>query len=254
MPISLGRWIRNRRLAEGMTQKALAEKINAYEPQISGWENNKHSPSAEYKVKLERLFGPLPGKNAKNDGDNIREADNNLIGSWVREQRERLDLTVQELATKSGLTTPTIYAIEQGRTRNPQEATRKKLEDALNISIPTEISNEVKEASTVAGIGELKDFNPHSPEELPSLPGVYVLYDGADRPAYIGKSKNIARRLKQHKKDRKWFEEPIVSTAAFIEIDNAELRSQVESIMIKFLRKNALLNNYLKWDGDEGGD
>lgn len=92
-----------------------------------------------------------------------------------------------------------------------------------------------------SGFGSLTDFDPYDAEDRPKLSGVYVFYDISDRPIYVGQAKNISNRVKAHS-DKFWFKRPIVERAAFIEIRAATLRSQIEQILIKFLKSNAVLN------------
>ena len=52
---------------------------------------------------------------------------------------------------------------------------------------------------------------------------------------------NIADRLGDHV-EKFWFKSPIVQTAAYIEISNKTLRLQVETVLIQFLKNNAVIN------------
>lgn len=52
---------------------------------------------------------------------------------------------------------------------------------------------------------------------------------------------NIADRLGDHG-EKFWFKSPIVQTAAYIEISNKILRLQVETVLIQFLKNNAVIN------------
>ncbi len=70
---------------------------------------------------------------------------------------------------------------------------------------------------------------------------VYVFYDVSDRPVYIGESQNIGTRVGTHE-DKFWFKFPIVSNAAYVEIKDKDLRHQVEQVLIKFLKSNAVIN------------
>ena len=88
----------------------------------------------------------------------------------------------------------------------------------------------------------LQDFDPHDEENLPQVAGVYVLYDVAERPLYVGQGNNIKDRICAHS-EKFWFKKPIVETGAYIEIGDAELRRQVETLLIKFLKSNAVLND-----------
>ncbi len=104
-----------------------------------------------------------------------------------------------------------------------------------------ENSKDTAEASRIEGLGSIQDFSPHDEEEWPTTSGVYLLYDISDRLIYIGQSKNIKNRLKQHF-EKFWFKSPIVEQASYIEIEDDTLRKQVEAILIKSLKSNAVLN------------
>lgn len=109
------------------------------------------------------------------------------------------------------------------------------------MKIPEEVKVESESEQGVAGLGSLKDFDPHSDADRPTSAGVYVLYDISDRPIYVGRSQNIARRIREHD-DKFWFKRPIVNHASYIEIPDKTLRDQVEQILIKFLKSNAVIN------------
>ncbi len=64
------------------------------------------------------------------------------IGTVIRERREQLDLTMIELAEKSGIAQSSISLIENGQ-RNPSSKTIKKLATALEID-PEELLTEIK--------------------------------------------------------------------------------------------------------------
>ena len=78
-----------------------------------------------------------------------------------------------------------------------------QLEKALKTKIPTDVQKEAADEQKVPGVGTLQNFDPHKPDQLPKLPGVYVFYDVSDRPVYIGKADNIAARVKNHE-EKKW--------------------------------------------------
>jgi hypothetical protein len=68
-----------------------------------------------------------------------------------------------------------------------------------------------------------------------------VFYDISGRPIYVGKATNIADRVGDHK-EKFWFRQPIVQTAAYIEIRDKTLRDQLETVLIQFLKNNAVIN------------
>lgn len=54
--ISIGGRIRELRLAAGLDQVALAEKIGTSQNAVSAWERNRHKPGADFLVALADLF------------------------------------------------------------------------------------------------------------------------------------------------------------------------------------------------------
>ena len=71
---------------------------------------------------------------------------------------------------------------------------------------------------------------------------MYVFYDISDRPVYVGKAAVIRDRVRNHY-EKFWFKSPIVDHAAYIEIQDERLRTQIEQILIKFLKSNAVLTS-----------
>ncbi len=170
------------------------------------------------------------------------EVSDNLYGDWLRKMLDYKKLTAGDLAEKSGVSAPQIYNIIAGRSRNPQQKTRERLEAALEAKP----AGEAKPAEvTIPGMGDLTDFDPHDQTLLPDVPGVYVFYDITDRPVYVGKAvkgqRTIRVRVREHY-EKFWFKRPIVDNAAYIEIGDEELCKSVERALIKFLKSNAVLN------------
>ncbi|MDP3409683.1 helix-turn-helix domain-containing protein [Bosea sp. (in: a-proteobacteria)] len=166
------------------------------------------------------------------------------FGRWLQSERLGKGLTVEALADKSGVSMPAIYNIEAGRTQNPIAATRNKLEQALQSSTPQAIIDEEKLSTSINQLGSLEDFDPHEINSIPAESGVYVFYDISDRPVYVGRSKDMRRRIRQHQ-DRFWFKRPIVERGSLIRIGDAGLIKQIEEILIRFLKSNAVLNQNL---------
>lgn len=69
------------------------------------------------------------------------------IGEFLRSLREKNNLTLKELADKSGVGPSTISDIETGTSTNPRMGTLKKLADALDISV-NDFFNESKNSSS----------------------------------------------------------------------------------------------------------
>jgi hypothetical protein len=115
------------------------------------------------------------------------------------------------------------------------------LEKAVSKKFEAEFQKSLKEASTIEGLGEFQDFEPHDENDWPGESGIYVFYDISDRPVYVGMGTSIANRIADHR-DRFWFKRPIVERAAYVPIKDEKLRRQVETILIKFLKSNAIIN------------
>ena len=90
-------------------------------------------------------------------------------------------------------------------------------------------------------VGEMTEFDPYDTSKFPTVAGIYVLYDICQRPLYIGQGGSIDRRLRVHH-DKFWFKSPIVESAAYVRIDDRVLRESVETLLIKFLKSNAVIN------------
>ena len=99
----------------------------------------------------------------------------------------------------------------------------------------------MEEDARIEGLGGLTDFNPHETNSLPSAAGVYVLYDISERPIYVGMGRNIGKRIQDHD-EKFWFKKPIVETGSYVEIGDELLRRQIETLLIKFLKSNAVIN------------
>jgi transcriptional regulator with XRE-family HTH domain len=223
-----GEHLKKLRVQANLTQVQLAQKLGLTQPAVSALENGAH-PSAEQQKKLSEVFG------------NSEDAVSNPFGDWVKREREKLNLTVQELAVKSKVSVPGIYNIEAGRNTNPRQVTKDKLAKALGAKIPGDVTAIVKNQSEIDGMGAFTDFEPFSPDDLPKTAGIYVLYDVTERPVYVGEGGDISKRIKSHN-DKFWFKRPIVDTASYIEVSDEKLRVQIEKLLIKFLKSNAVLN------------
>jgi len=169
-------------------------------------------------------------------------ADGSAFGSWLQSQMDQRGLTIPDMVAKTGITYAGIYNIVKGKTKSPRPETRAKLAEALGQIVPTTIEEEIEaEATSIPGF-TWTDFTPSDLGTVPAEGGVYVFYDITDRPVYVGKSdKNVRNRVKDHQ-TRFWFKAPLVVRGAFLKIDDADLCTKIETILIKFLGKHALLN------------
>ena len=232
---NLAERIRKRRDANALSQTELAERLHVSQPTISLWEIGKAAPNKDQLLKLNEILGGLtPTSEA------VTEAESQApIAAWLSRAMAKKDLTATELAAKADVSVLTVYNILGGRAQNPHPRTIAALEKALGDKF--ESKDDPLEAPEIAGVGRLIDFNPYEEKELPTTAGVYVLYDISQRPIYVGKRSQIAVRLKDHR-TRFWYNKPLVETGAYIEIRNPLLRDQVETVLIQFLKNNAVIN------------
>lgn len=235
--IKTGEAIRFARKQNAMSQAELAKRLKLTQGTVSNWESGKVEPDAAVKDNLRSIFG---SKLFSPDSER-HSGETSVLSAWLAKARQEKGLTVSQLADESGLSIPTIYNIEAGRAPNPRRRTIELLEKGLGEKFASEFEEEVRKASTVDGVGEFQDFDPHDSEDWPDDPGVYVFYDISDRPVYVGMASAIAERIKGHE-DRFWFKRPIVDSASYIPVKDKTLRKQIETILIKFLKSNAIMN------------
>ncbi|MFN8658890.1 MAG: helix-turn-helix domain-containing protein, partial [Candidatus Obscuribacterales bacterium] len=188
-----GARLRLARIQAGLSQLEVAEKVRVSQGTISNWENDRSSPDLGEANQLEKLLG------FSTEDEQNREVDGpSPIGVWLNKKRNEVRLTVAQLAAKSGIKMPTIYAIESGKIANPRERTLRALEQALGAFVPEETQEEVNAQAQIEGLGELIDFDPHDENDWPSAAGIYVLYDVTERPVYVGEGQAIQKRLRDH--------------------------------------------------------
>ncbi len=235
--VSIGDVIRAARKQNALSQKELAAKLEVTQGTISNWEVGKVEPDEAQKEKLQSVLG-ADIFSQKTTG---QAEESSVLAAWLSKARQEAHLTVTQLAEQSRLSLPTIYNIEAGRAPNPRRRTIELLEKAVGKKFEQEFQEEVKKASTVEGLGEFQDFDPHDRADWPTEGGIYVFYDISERPVYVGMASDIADRIRGHE-DRFWFKRPIVERASYIPIKEVKLRKQIETILIKFLKSNAIIN------------
>lgn len=238
---ALGKRIQGARVRAALTQRELAKRTGFAQPTVSQWETGWSQPSDDAIAKLEQVLGPLRDQAGREDEGGEAEAGQSVIGAWVNKQRQEKGWSVPELAAKAGLSALAIYRVESGQTENPRKETLAKIQKALGAILEHDAQEVAREDATIEGLGELVDFDPNDEEDRPDVPGVYVLYDISNRPIYVGMSDNIRGRLRDHS-EKFWFKRPIVETGSYIEVRDAKIRRQIETLLIKFLKSSAVLN------------
>jgi ribosome-binding protein aMBF1 (putative translation factor) len=230
---SISKYIKERRKENGLSQKELADRLDSHQPIISSWEKGNAKPDKKTISKIEKILGPI-------DEQVSDSVDNSDFSVWLRTNRIKKNYSIQELADRGKIPYITIHKIESGHISNPRDKTKRKIEKALRIKYSDFSEKEPDEIKT-KGIGEFQEFNPYDFDDRPSDPGVYVFYDISERPIYVGEGQNIGKRINDHS-DKFWFKKPIVETAAYIVVGDKELRQSIETILIKFLKSNAVIN------------
>ena len=244
--ISFGERIRRGRIKNAWSQTELGDKVGVGQGMISQWELAKAVPDREQKAHLREVLG-LDQTETQNNGGASSGDDRNdqegpsAVGSWLNRARVEKGLSVAELAAKAQISPPAIYNIESGRIENPRSETIRRLEEALGKELPAETKKEIRAEATVEGVGEFHEFEPHSRDDWPEVPGIYVLYDVSERPIYVGQGASIRKRMQDHE-EKFWFKAPIVVQAAYIKVEDGDLRKKIETILIRFLKRNAVIN------------
>jgi transcriptional regulator with XRE-family HTH domain len=251
---TFGERMRRGRIKNAWSQSELGEKLGVTQGTISNWENGRGAPDRNQKSRLRVILGlrqleskdTFAGSSAEQaeqaqQAEAAEQAGPSTFGSWLNRVRNERDLSVAELASKAGVSVPAIYNIESGRSENPRAQTARRLEKALGKELPAEAKKEIKDEATIGGVGEFFAFDPHDKNDWPDDPGIYVLYDISERPIYVGQGSSIRKRIQEHE-EKFWFKTPIVDTAAYIKIDDGGLRKKIETILIRFLKRNAVIN------------
>lgn len=239
--ISFGERLKRARIRSAMTQAELGEKVGVSQALISQWEKGNSEPSKQQKEKLKKILGGWAAEKSTDEANGATEVSPGALSAWLIRARNLKNLSVPELAEKAGLSVPSIYNIESGRISNPRDETIQKLEHALKSPLSPETKEEIREEAEIEGLGEFIEFDPHNDNDLPSAPGIYMLYDISERPIYVGQGADIRNRIKSHQ-EKKWFIRPIIEAAAYVKIEKKDMREQVEKLLIRFLKKNAVIN------------
>ena len=78
----------------------------------------------------------LVSKSKQPENETTGSDDDNEVGDYIREQRQRANLSLRRLAERAGVSNPYLSQIERG-IRNPSAEILKRLSRALEISAET---------------------------------------------------------------------------------------------------------------------
>ena len=166
----VGEAIRVARKKNALRQTELAEKLGVSQGTICNWELGKGEPDFPAKQKLKSILGTDLFTGEKSGSSD----ETSVLAAWLSKARQEAGMTVAQLAEKSRLSIPTIYGIEAGRAENPRRRTINLHESALGKKFEAEFQEELRESSTIEGIGEFQDFDPYARDDWPGDAGVYV--------------------------------------------------------------------------------
>ncbi len=237
-----GKILQNLRRTENMSQEKLGKELKIAQPIVSLIENGIQPPSSDQVAAIVKLFGFQPFI----DGSATKLEANSLLSNWLRHAMEKKSMTVKDLVEKTGLSRTPIDSILNGKDSNPRVRTKEKLQEALGIQIDQDIEAEIKRDADlgVDGVGAFTDFDPYDWNDVPRVPGIYVFYDISDRPIYVGMGGSIYNRCREHEQ-KFWYKSPIVYKASYVEVRDKTLREQIERVMIRFMKTNAVINKQL---------
>ena len=242
-----GKILLDLRRTENMTQEMLGKKLQIAQPIVSQIESGKQTPSSVQVEAIIDIFGLQPFV----DGSSTKLEANSLLSNWLRHAMEEKSMTVKDLVERTGLSRTPIDSILNGKDSNPRVRTKEKLQEALGIQIDQDIEAEIKRDADlgVDGVGAFTDFDPYDWNDVPRVPGIYVFYDISDRPIYVGMGSSIYNRCRDHEQ-KFWYKSPVVYKASYVEVPDRTLREQIERVMIRFMKSNAVINKQLV-DRDE---
>lgn len=228
----------------GLTQAQIGERLGISQPYVALIENETVDASARIAEKILELAGASPAKIASDLKDTSTKGID--FGEWITERRTKLGMSRQALADKAGVSYLTLYFIETGQTESPRKSTIDAIKKVLG-ELPKDVQTEVAE-SAEGGFGEYQGPFPIKEWEQnidKDTPGVYIFYDILKRPVYIGESKDIQRRIRQHD-DQFWFKSPMVHSISYLVVKDEKVRAQLEAAMIKLVGENAIFNQQHK--------
>lgn len=99
---SFGRKLYEARVAVGLSQAEVGERLDVSQATVSSWENDHAEPSAEQRRKLQRFLEFEPATVEETDADGATE-EVSAFGVWLSRTRNEARLTIPELANKSGV-------------------------------------------------------------------------------------------------------------------------------------------------------
>ena len=117
--ITIGDYIKKRRLDLNFTQRDIAKLIGVKEESVYNWENNRSNPKVYLLPKITEFLGYVPF-----------EPPNETIGYKIKSYRKEYGLSQRRLAKLWGVDQTTIRDWENGK-HKPIEKMKKKVTELL---------------------------------------------------------------------------------------------------------------------------
>lgn len=244
----------------GMKQYEIAQALNVNPAYITLFKSKQMSATDEEIEQLKKILTSLsPVEEITND-ENEPVENESTYSEWLTQQMLVSKIHAINLSEKSGLSLQTINLITSGKTQNPQQSTKTKIEQALkelsnnnDQSFDSEIITPPVQGDENLYLGI--PFTKSDIDDSPNQMGVYVIHDHRGYPTYIG-SGQIRSRLRNHYEKRAFSDERIATTFSYIRINEGDSEEQKkaarnearkwENIIIKFAGESVLLNNKLR--------
>ena len=156
-----------------------------------------------------------------------------------RNFRRDLRKQLESLATKHHVSQEAVLneAVERGLPLmgHLHQLTPQHPDEAPSNALPAEDARGQQREAKSKGLRNWKavDFDPHD-SRLPSIPGIYVLFDRRKNATYVGQAGDVRKRMITHR-EKHWFRPPTVQLGTYVRIDDQELRQRVEALLIRFL-------------------
>ena len=123
---TLGDHLRKVRLDRGLSQPQVAKALKVTPDTVTGWELNKHQPSARLAKGIIKFLGYFPTNEQQGS-----------LGKRLRQARQILGHTQEQAAKKMHCDESNIRYIELGK-RNPQKDTIKRIERYILLTFGKE--------------------------------------------------------------------------------------------------------------------
>ena len=121
----------------GKSRKEISEAIGVSYSTFTDWANGRSYPRYEGIVALANFFGVPTSALTEEQKAPVSLRTPAEIGDIIRERREKLGLSYDELATLANTTTMSLRRWEKGKVENPRTDAIENLANALNL--PTAI-------------------------------------------------------------------------------------------------------------------